>query len=326
MKAVIPVAGIGKRLRPHTFTAPKALVPVAGKPILGHIVDSLLKMGVTELVPIIGYMGELIREYLEATYDMPMHFVFQEEQRGIAHAVDLTRPHADNDELIIILGDTIIQADFAGIPRAGEYVLGVREVDDPSRFGICSVEGGRITRIVEKPDEPIGNLALVGLYYFRDSAPLYESCREIIDEEITTKGEFQITDALQRMIDRRGTIFKAYEIEDWFDCGTVETLLETNRILLEDAAPRVERAGSIIVPPCRIHDEAIVENSIVGPYVSASRGCRIRQSIVKNSILNEGCSIDGAILDESVVGAHAEVTGSGSSINIGDHSRLDRRN
>ena len=324
MKAVIPVAGIGKRLRPHTLTAPKALVTVAGKPILGHIVDGLIDMGVTELVPIIGYMGERIREYLEATYDMPMHFVVQKEQRGIAHAVDLTRPFADNEELIIILGDTILQADFARIPEAGDFVLGVREVDDPGRFGICIVEDGRITRIVEKPDEPIGNLAIVGLYYFSDSSSLYESCREIIDEGITTKGEFQITDALQRMIEARGVTFRPYEIDDWYDCGTVETLLETNRILLDDASPGADQPGAIVVPPCAIAEGAVVEDSIVGPYVSIARGCEIRRSIVSNSILNEGCAVTGAILDESVVGAFAEVRGRKTAVNIGDYSRIER--
>ena len=137
MKAVIPVAGIGKRLRPHTFTIPKALLNVAGKPILGHIVDSLIGMGVDELIPIIGYKGELIKEYLEKNFDIPMKFVEQEDPRGIAHAVALTRDYAYNSELIIILGDTIIDTDFSAIPKAGDYVLGVREVEDPSRFGIC---------------------------------------------------------------------------------------------------------------------------------------------------------------------------------------------
>ncbi|MBN1884041.1 MAG: NTP transferase domain-containing protein [Candidatus Krumholzibacteriota bacterium] len=324
MKAVIPVAGIGKRLRPHTLTAPKALVEVAGKPILGHIVDGLVGMGVTELVPIIGYMGDQIRAFLESTYDLPMHFVVQEEQRGIAHAVDLTRPWADDDELVIILGDTIIRTDFSRIPAAGDFVLGVREVEDPRRFGICLVEDGWITRIVEKPDEPVGNLAIVGLYYFRNSAPLYEACREIIDEGITTKGEFQITDALQRMIDAKNVRFRPYEIEGWFDCGKVETLLETNRILLDASSQPAERAGSIVVAPCRIDDEAIIEDSIVGPYVSVARGCEIRRSIVKDSILNEGCSVSEAVLEKSVIGAFAEVTGRGSSINIGDYSQLDR--
>jgi glucose-1-phosphate thymidylyltransferase len=324
MKAVIPVAGIGKRLRPHTFTIPKALLNVAGKPILGHIVDSLIGMGVTEIIPIIGYKGDLIRGYLDQTYDMPISYVVQEEQKGIAHAVSLTREFADKSELIIILGDTIIKTDFKNIPSAGEYVLGVREVEDPSRFGICDVEDGIITGIVEKPDEPKSNLALIGLYYFKDSGGLFEACQSIIEREITTKGEYQITDALQLMIEN-GTRFKPYHIDGWFDCGKVETLLETNRTLLDEMEPDDGREGSIIIQPCFIAKNSIVENSIIGPYVTIAEKSEIRHCIIENSILNEGSVLENVILRESVVGAYAEVTGRASSLNVSDHSQIDYR-
>jgi len=324
MKAVIPVAGIGKRLRPHTFTIPKALLNVAGKPILGHIVDSLIGMGVTELIPIIGYKGDLIREYLDATFDMPISYVIQEEQKGIAHAVSLTRGYADASELIIILGDTIIKTDFAKIPEAGECVLGVRRVKDPSRFGICEVEGGVITSIVEKPDEPKSDLALIGLYYFKDSSPLFEACGSIIERDITTKGEYQITDALQLMIGR-GTRFTPYHIDGWFDCGKVETLLETNRTLLDEMEPNDGREGSIVVQPCFIAKDSIVENSIIGPYVTIAAKSEIRHCIIENSILNEGSLLENVILRESVVGAYAEVAGRASSLNVSDHSQIDYR-
>lgn len=324
MKAVIPVAGIGTRLRPQTITIPKALLNVAGKPILGHILDSLLDMGVTELIPIIGYKAELIREYMERMYDVPTHFVVQEEQKGIAHAVSLARAHADESELLIILGDTIIKTDFARIPEAGDYVLGVREVEDARRFGICEVEGGIITSIVEKPENPRSKLAVVGLYYLRNSAPLFEACAELIEKSITTKGEYQITDALQLMIER-GIEFHPYEIEGWFDCGNVETLLETNRVLLEDMNDASTREGSIIIPPCYIDGESEISRSIVGPYVSVAKGCQISDSIIRNSILNEGSTLRDIMLEGSVVGAFAEVTGSRSSYNISDYSQIDFR-
>ena len=324
MKAVIPVAGIGKRLRPHTFTIPKALLNVAGKPILGHIVDSLIGMGVTEIIPIIGYKGDLIREYLDNAYDIPITYVAQEEQKGIAHAVSLTREYADNSELIIILGDTIIKTDFNKIPSAGDFVLGVREVEDPGRFGICEVEEGIITNIVEKPDEPKSNLALIGLYYFKDSGPLFDACASIIERDITTKGEYQITDALQLMI-KNGTRFTPYHIDGWFDCGKVETLLETNRTLLDGMEPNDGREGSIIIQPCFIAKNSIVENSIIGPYVTIAEKSEIRHCIIENSILNEGCILENVILRESVVGAYAEVTGRASSLNVSDHSEIDYR-
>ena len=322
MKAVIPVAGIGKRLRPHTHTSPKALITVAGKPILGHIVDSLVDMGVTELIPIVGYKGDQITEYLTDTYDMKINFVYQQEQKGIAHAVDLTRQHADNSEIIIILGDTIIDTDFTKIPEAGDFVLGVREVEDPKRFGICEVDGGVISSIVEKPDDPKGNLAIVGLYYFKDSAPLFEACRAVIDRDIKTKGEYQITDALSLMIDS-GTTFVPYEIDGWYDCGRVETLLETNRVLLEGVKNGAHGKNSVIIPPCFIDPASTIENSVVGPYVSVAAGCSITDSVVKNSILNDGSSLSNVVLDSSVIGAGAEVTRSSSILNISDDSQVD---
>jgi glucose-1-phosphate thymidylyltransferase len=322
MKAVIPVAGIGKRLRPHTHTSPKALVTVAGKPILGHIVDSLIGMGVTRLITIVGYKGDQIREYLTGAYDLPIDFVDQTEQKGIAHAVSLTREFADKSELVIILGDTIIDTDFGMIPKAGDNVLGVHEVEDPRRFGICEVEDGTITSIVEKPDDPKGNLAIVGLYYFKDSAALYESCEEIIEKDIKTKGEYQITDALSLMIDK-GIRFAPYTINGWYDCGKVETLLETNRILLEGIKTVSHGKNSVIIPPCFIDPDSSIENSIIGPYVSVARSCSIDNSVVRNSILGEGSSLSNVVLDASVIGAGAEVTRSSSNLNISDDSSVD---
>lgn len=322
MKAVIPVAGIGKRLRPLTYTSPKALVTVAGKPILGHIIDKLVEMGVEELIPIIGYKGELIREYLTSEYDMPIDFVVQTEQKGIAHAVSLTREYAEDSEMIIILGDTIIDTDFTRIPMAGDFVLGVREVDDPRRFGICEVTDGIITGLVEKPDDPKGNLAVVGLYYFHDSTPLFEACQHIIDNDITTKGEYQITDALSRMIET-GTRFVPYEIDNWFDCGKVETLLETNRILLEGRKSKDPGGNSVIIDPCYLNGDAVIENSVIGPYVSVARGCTVRNSIVRDSILNTGSSLEDIVIDGSVIGSGAAVKGRRSCLNISDDSEVD---
>jgi len=324
MKAIIPVAGIGKRLRPHTFNIPKALLNVAGKPILGHIVDSLLDMGVTELIPIVGYKGALIRDYLRAAYHLPISFVEQTEQKGIAHAVSLARRYADRSELVIILGDTIVKTDFKKVPEAGDYVLGVREVPDPERFGIAEVEDGVVRRIVEKPEHPASNLALIGLYYFMDSTPLFQACADIIDKGIMTKGEYQITDALQLMIDR-GIAFRPYHIDGWYDCGKIETLLETNRVLLEDARPPASREGCIIVPPCYVDPASTIVGSIIGPYVSIAKGCDIRHSIIENSILNEGSSIENVMLEGSVIGAFAELTGRRSSFNVSDYSQIDYR-
>lgn len=321
MKAVIPVAGIGKRLRPHTYTAPKALINVAGRPILGHIIDNILEMGVTELIPIIGYKGEMIRDYITGEYDIPVNFVVQEEQKGIAHAVNLTRKYADDSELIIILGDTIIEADFSTIPLKGDYVLGVREVDNPSRFGIAEVSGGIITRIEEKPENPKSNLAIVGLYYFKNSSKLFSACDTVIEKGIKTKGEYQITDALELMIEG-GTEFKPYRIDAWYDCGKISTLLDTNRVLLNKSKSITKRNGSIIIPPCWIDESSSIEKSIIGPYVSVSANCEISNSILENSILNSGSRVQNIVLTDSVVGSSAEIVGNKRSVNIGNNSAL----
>ncbi len=322
MKAVIPAAGIGKRLRPHTYSIPKALLNVAGKPIIGHIIDNLLEMGIDQLIPIIGYQGEKIRNYLEETYSIPINFVVQEEQKGIAHAVMQTRELADQSELVIILGDTIIDADFAGIPSAGENVLCVHEVENPRRFGICEVEDGVISGIVEKPDRPKSNLALIGVYYFKDSSPLFQACSRIIEKGITTKGEYQITDALQVMVEE-GTEFRPYHIDGWFDCGTVDTLLETNRVLLEGRKDRVEGDGVVIVDPCHISKDSKIDNSVIGPHVTIAEGCDISSAVISNSIINRGTHLTDVVLERSVLGAHVRVAGQVGSINIGDHSRIN---
>ncbi|MFO7915601.1 MAG: sugar phosphate nucleotidyltransferase [Candidatus Krumholzibacteriales bacterium] len=325
MKAVIPAAGIGKRLRPHTYTRPKALVSVAGRPMLGHIIDSLIGMGVDELIPIIGYQGDLIRDYINSRYSgVKSDFVVQEEQKGIAHAVNLAREYADNSEVIIILGDTIIETDFNRIPGVGDYVLGVREVDNPGRFGIVEAENGIVTGIEEKPDQPKSNLAIVGLYYLKDSSPLFEACGEIIRKDIRTKGEYQITDALGLMIEQ-GTEFKVYRIEDWYDCGKIETLLETNRVLLDKDGGRPSRDGSLIIPPCAIADNCVIERSLVGPYVSVSEGCEINSSVIDNSIIEEGSRVSDSVISGSVLGSYSEVIGYRKCLNISDNSTLSPR-
>lgn len=320
MKAVIPVAGIGKRLRPHTYTKPKALVSVAGRPMLGHIIDSLIGMGVDELIPIIGYKGEMIRDYITSSYgNIKANFVIQREQKGIAHAVGLTREYADDSEVIIILGDTIIETDFNRIPELGEFVLGVREVENPKRFGIVEVESGVISGIEEKPDDPKSNLAIVGLYYMKDSSTLYKACEKIIEGEIKTKGEYQITDALALMIDE-GAEFRPYRIADWYDCGKIETLLQTNRVLLDKEAKEVKKEGSVIIPPCHISDRCLIEGSVIGPYVSVSEGCEIRSSVISDSIIEGNSVVADSVLSQSVLGNDSVVKGNRKRLNISDNS------
>jgi glucose-1-phosphate thymidylyltransferase len=324
LKAIIPAAGIGTRLRPHTYTLPKALLYVAGKPIISHILDDVIPLGVSSIVLIVGYKGDLIEEYVRKRYpDIDVEFVQQAERKGIGHAIHLTRKQADTGEpLLIILGDTIVKSDLASAVQSKTHALGVKEVADPRRFGVCEMSGGFITRLVEKPQDPPSNLALVGLYYLRDSRLLFQALQEEIDGGIMNHGEYQITDALQIMIDN-GEKFTPHMIDEWFDCGKPEALLETNRKLLEetgaDAAP-IE--GCVIVPPVSISPDAEISNSIIGPYVSIAEKAVVHDSIIRDSILAEGATVRDAQLESSLVGAKAVVRGGFRRVDIGDSSEI----
>lgn len=324
MKAIIPAAGVGTRLRPHTYTLPKALLYVAGKPIISHILDDVVPLGMSSVVLIVGYKGDLIEEYVRKQYpDLNVDFVVQEERKGIGHAVDLTRNLADAGQpLLIILGDTILKTDLAAVVKSKTNVLGVKEVDDPRRFGVCEVSGGYITKLVEKPENPPSNLALVGLYYLLDSGPAFKALRNVIERGIMTRGEYQITDALQMMIEA-GEKFVPYAIDEWFDCGKPEAMLETNRKLLEKAhaaAPQID--GSIVVPPVSVSPGAEIVNSIIGPYVSIAEGAVIHNAIVRDSVLAEGSTVKDTLLESSLVGARAVIQGGFQKVDVGDSSEI----
>ncbi len=323
MKAIIPAAGIGTRLRPHTYTLPKALLYVAGKPIIAHILDDIVPLEPSRFVLIVGYKGELIESFVKQHYpNLPVDFVFQEERRGIGHAVDLTREIANGDEpLLIVLGDTIIKTDLKTVVSRKTNVLGVKEVEDPRRFGVCEVKGELITRLVEKPADPPSNLALVGLYYLQNGGALFNAIRHNIDKNITTNNEYQITDALQLMIER-GEQFAPFVIDEWFDCGKPEAMLETNRKLLHDAPAPKPIAGSIIIPPVSISPNAEIINSIVGPYVSIADRVVIQGSVVRDSVLSEGAMVTDALLESSLIGANAVIRGGFKKLDVGDSSEI----
>lgn len=323
MKAIIPAAGIGTRLRPHTYTLPKALLYVAGRPIISHILDDVIDLGVSSVVLIVGYKGELIEEYVKAQYkDLDTTFVYQEKRLGIGHAMFMTRDAADTGEPILtILGDTIVRSDLKSIAGAKTNVLGVKEVEDPRRFGVCELDGKRITRLVEKPKDPPSNLALVGLYYIQDSSLLFELLQEQIEKDIREHGEYQITTALQMMIDR-GAEFETFSIDEWFDCGKPEALLETNRRLLEGVNKAPVADGSIVIPPVSIAPSVKIVNSIVGPYVSIAADSVVENSIIKDSVLDQGVDVNSCLLDGSIIGSHAVVKGGFQNLNIGDSSEV----
>ncbi len=323
MKAIIPAAGVGTRLRPHTHTLPKALLYVAGKPIIAHILDDVVPLKPSTIVLIVGYKGELIEQWVRKQYPkLPVEFVYQAERRGIGHAVDLTRSVADTGEpLLIVLGDTIIKTDLNAVVSGPTNVLGVKEVGDPRRFGVCEVSGGRITRLVEKPETPPSNLALVGLYFLRQGTGLFQAVREIIERNITTNNEYQITDALQLMIER-GVEFAPFVIDEWFDCGKPEAMLETNRKLLKNAPSARPIEGSIIIPPVSISPGAEIVNSIIGPYVSIAERAVVHSSVIRDSVLAEGATVTDALLESSLIGTNAVIRGGFKKFDVGDSSEI----
>lgn len=329
MQAIIPVAGAGTKLRPHTYTQPKALIPVAGKPILSFILDELKNSGVTEYIFVIGYLGEKIRDYVEKKFpDLKVKFVEQEAREGIGHAIWLTESVVNKkEEVIIVLGDSVFDADMKSIVESEYSLLGVKKVEDPRSFGVAEVnEDDFISRVEEKPQIPRSNLALVGLYKIKETPVLYDSLNHIISNNIRTRNEFQLTDAIMRMIDI-GVPFKPFKLNNWFDCGKKEVLLETNKTLLRKTGfatlrnPRYER--TIIIDPVNIGENCKIANSIIGPNVTVGDNATVLNSIISESIIGNYTQLDGVNLSNSVIGSDAFIRGHSQSLNIGDNTEMD---
>jgi len=322
MKVMILTAGLGTRLRPHTYSKPKPLVSVAGKPVLAHIIDDLLDTQIDELICVTGYLGDQIESYVRGRYTMPLRFLVQKEMRGQADAIYLAKEFADGP-MLVVFGDGLVGIDKARLnTHPSEGILYCQEVEDPSRFGVAVVDGDKITRLVEKPITPVSKLAVVGFYYVPESRRLMDAITYMMENHIQTKGEYYLADALQIMIDR-GEVFRAETVSMWRDCGTIEALLDTNRYLLAHGHSRDEAvANSVIVPPVYIGPGAKVENAVLGPHVSLGAGAVVRNAIISDSIINTGAQITGAILTGSVIGDNAVVTGTGQELNIGDASSI----
>lgn len=324
MRAVIPVAGVGTRLRPHTYAQPKVLLNVAGKPILAHILDSLLMQGITEATIITGYMGDLVEEFVRKRYSMmKVDFVEQKQMLGLGHAIWTGRETYKDDPLFIILGDTIFDVDLSLAFESGFNSIGVKEVEDPRRFGVVIMNGSqKIVKLIEKPEEPISKLAIVGLYYIKDTQKLVKALNKLIDNDIKTRGEYQLTDALQLMIEDNAE-FVTFPVEGWYDCGKPETLLSTNRFLLDKKPTDVKIKDSVIIQPSYVSEKAIIERSIIGPYTSVADGAVVKDSIIKDSIISYGAKVTSSLLVNSIVGNNAELNGHFHRLNIGNSSTID---
>lgn len=330
MKAVIPLAGKGSRLRPHTHHTPKPLLKVAGKPVLAYILDDLREIGVEEIVFIVGHLRETMEAWIEEEYpEIRGHYVLQEIQDGTAGAVGLAEPFID-DELLIVFADAVLEVDYGLVKSLDSKYAGViwaKEVEDYQRFGvIVTDDDGTMTRIVEKPKEPVSKLANIGLYYIRDHELLYEGIRETLDAPPGPSGEFYLTDAFQYMVDHGSKILTA-PVRGWWDAGKPETLLETNAHLVATTRGGIDQGATVegaeIIEPVRIEEGVLVRGGTVGPNVTLERGARVIESRVRDSVIGPETLLERAELHDSIVGAHAVVRDVGASLSVTDHSVVD---
>jgi glucose-1-phosphate thymidylyltransferase len=324
MQAIIPMAGSGKRLRPLTYSKPKALLRVGSKPIISHIVDMLISVGCNDLILIVSHEGENIPRFVQDRYkNITIKTIIQEERLGLGHAVSLAADAVKDDELIVMYGDTIIDGDLSNVRSIdGDGVIAVKQVQDPRRFGVVELGDGVITKFEEKPTAPKSNLAIVGFNYFKKPRILFECLSQIIEKNIMTRGEFQITDAFDLML-KRGLIFRPLVVEGWYDCGTPESLLETNRFMLEKDGHIRELPDSIIIPPVFIPDNAEVTHSIIGPHVSIGDNAVIQYSLISDSIIGNNAHVVRASLVGSLIGDNAEIIERPRRLSLGDNSSLD---
>ncbi len=332
MKAIIPVAGAGTKLRPLTYTQPKALIPIAGKTILSVIVDQLVDAGVTDFVFVIGYLGEKIQHYVEKHYpNLNYAIVSQNDRRGTGHAIWLTRDAVKDEEVIIVLGDTVCDYNVKDILNSSISQIGVKKVDDPRSFGVAELnDKDKVMRVVEKPLIPKSNMAMVGIYYIKETNALFSALEQNMaavkqDEE----GEYHLTNALEHMIEG-GVHFQAFRVNNWFDCGKKETLLSTNATLLKEMSERKGESEqpyhydtSVIIPPVSIAEGCRISNSIIGPNVTVGEFAHIESAIIKDTIIGSYAELKEVVLHSSIIGSDAFVRGLSQSLNIGDNTEID---
>ena len=328
LKVVIPMAGLGTRLRPHTWSKPKQLVSVAGKTVLDHVLDMLSTLpepGNVELINIVGYLGDQIEDHIRKHYpNIKSHFVVQEEPRGQSHALYLAREHLTGP-MMVVFADTLIETDLSDLANE-EYdaIAWVKPVPDPRRFGVAILDQDeRVTKLIEKPKEIDNNLAVVGFYYFRSAEDLLSAIEDQMERDVQLKGEYFLADAINIML-ARGLKMRPEKIDVWLDAGTPEALLETNRYLLENGHsnnPDLSgRSGVVINAPVFVHPTAELENCVIGPYASIGAGAQVSSSIVRDSILEDEAQVRDVILETSLIGRLTQIQQRAGSVNAGDNT------
>lgn len=333
MNLIIPMAGRGSRLRPHTLTVPKPLVPIAGKPIVQRLVEGLtrsFKGTVNEIAFITGDFGDDVTRQLEqiaASVGARGRVYAQDMPLGTAHAILCARESLTGP-CLVAFADTLFDADFKFDPQAQDGIIWVQKVEDPSSFGVVKLnDEGVISDFVEKPNEWVSDLAIVGIYFFRDGDHLREELQYLLDNNIKDKGEFQLTNALENM-KAKGVKFSPGYIREWLDCGNKEAVIHANQrtleLLPEEAriSPSATLTNSVVIPPCAIGDGAVLTNSVIGPHVSIGNKTSVENSVIKNSVIQGESRISDAHLSGSMIGNYVEYKGVPSDVSIGDYSNV----
>jgi glucose-1-phosphate thymidylyltransferase len=329
MKVIIPLAGKGTRLRPHTHITPKPMLKIAGKPVIDYVMEDLEALGnVDQVIYITGHLKEKVEEYARRKYPFPSAFVEQKEQRGTADAVALARPYIDEPVMIIFV-DTIFDADFSIVKRTdADGIIWVKEVEDYQRFGVVVTDkDGNMTRIVEKPSTPISKRANIGLYYVKNWQLMLEGIDWVLKQP-PNKGEYYLTDAFQYMIDK-GAKIRVVDVEGWYDAGKLDTLLDTNRTILEKRKaarrPKTLPSGVRLIDPVYIEDNVTLKGSTIGPNVSVSSGSTIEDSELRDTIVGAKTIVRRSALVNSLIGDEAIVEGIRGELTISDHSEVRSR-
>jgi glucose-1-phosphate thymidylyltransferase len=324
MKVIIPLAGKGTRLRPHTHLVPKPMMKVAGKPVMSYVLDDLKKLGnVEQIIYITGHLKETVEKFAVKEWDIPSVFVEQKVQDGTAGAVALAKPHVDQPVLIVFV-DTIFDADLSKVKSVdADGIIWVKEVEDYQRFGVVVTDDkGNMTKIVEKPKTPISRRANIGLYYIRNWKLLYEGIDYVLKQP-KNQGEYYLTDAFQYMIDK-GAKIQVVDVQGWYDAGKIDTMLETNQAMLARGRSRKPRASAdcTIIEPVYIEDGVTIKKSKIGPNVSIGTGSVLEGSEISHSIIGDRAKITKSVLVNSLVGDDTVLNGVKGEVTLGDHSEV----
>jgi glucose-1-phosphate thymidylyltransferase len=322
MKVVIPLAGLGKRMRPHTHSKAKPMVRLAGRPILGHLLDWVVDDRVDEVILIISPHQTDVEAYARTATTRPVRIVVQDEPRGQADAIARVAPFVD-EPVLIVFSDTLADVTFDHLAHVdGDGLIYVKEIPDPSRMGIIVVEDDRIVDMIEKPDVPVSNLATIGMYYFKDHVGLFSAIDRVLAAPPRLQGEYFLADAIKLMIED-GKLLRPYIATAWEDTGTPDYTLHAHRFVLERSGGHAKpRNGVTIVPPVYIADDAEVRESVVGPYVTVESGCRVERSVLADTILDQGVSVRNQILERTLLGQRVSIHGTPLSANLGDDSTV----